>query len=83
MKGARVTVRLPSDLRRKLRAAAERAGTRESDLVRTAVERQLAAEDEVLTAYELAKDAGIIGIVAGITRDLSTNRKYFDGFGES
>jgi hypothetical protein len=79
MKSARVTVRLPSDLRRKLKAA----GTQESDLLRTAVERQLAAEDEALTGFELAKDAGIIGIVAETTRDLSTNRKYFDGFGES
>jgi hypothetical protein len=51
----RITVRLPADLRRKLKDAARRNGTRESDLVRGAVERQLAAEDESLTAYEHAK----------------------------
>ena len=81
MKNDRITVRFPADLRRRLRSAAHRTGTRESDLVRSAVERQLAAEDETLTAYERAKKAGLIGIVRGASRDLSTNPEHFDGFG--
>src|ERR1022692_1456220 len=52
MKDYRITVRFPAELRQRLRSAARRAGTRESDLVRVAVERQLAAEDDALTAYE-------------------------------
>jgi predicted DNA-binding protein len=83
MKDHRITVRLSPETRRRLRAAARRAGTRESDLVRGAVELQLAAEESSLTAYEHAKKAGLIGAVKGTIRDLSTNRKYFDGFGGS
>ena len=81
MKDSRITVRLPFELRRRLKDAARRSGARESDLVRGAVERQLAAEDDALTAYELAKKAGLIGAVRGASRDLSTNPRHFDGFG--
>lgn len=81
MKDYRITVRFPAELRRRLKAAARRSGTRESDLVRTAVERQLSAEEDALTAYEHAKKAGLVGAVQGATRDLSTNRRHFDGFG--
>jgi predicted DNA-binding protein len=83
MKDHRITVRFPAEMRRRLKAAARRRGTRESDLVRGAVERQLAAEEESLTAYEHAKKAGLIGAVQGAARDLSTNPKRFDGFGAS
>ena len=83
MKDHRFTVRFSAELRRRLKAAARRTGTRESDLVRGAVERQLAAEPEGLTAYEHAKNAGLIGAVHAASRDLSTNRRYFDGFGRS
>jgi predicted DNA-binding protein len=81
MKGYRISVRFPAELRQRLKAAARRAGTRESDLVRGAVERQLAAEDEALSAFEHAKKAGLIGAVRGASRDLSTNPRHFDGFG--
>jgi predicted DNA-binding protein len=81
MKDHRITVRLSPETRGRLKAAARRRGTRESDLVRTAVELQLAAEEDSLTAYDHAKKAGLIGAVKGTIRDLSTNPKYFDGFG--
>jgi len=83
MKDHRITVRFPAEMRRRLKAAARRSGTRESDLVRGAVERQLAAEEDSLTAYEHAKKAGLIGAARGAARDLSTNPKHFDGFGGS
>jgi predicted DNA-binding protein len=83
MKDHRITVRFSTEMRRRLKAAARRSGTRESDLVRGAVERQLAADEDSLTAYEHAKKAGLIGAVKGTIRDLSTNPKYFDGFGGS
>ncbi len=83
MKADRITVRFPAELRRRLKDAARRSGTRESDLVRGAVEVRLAAEDDALTAYEHAKKAGLIGIVRGASRDLSTNPRHFDGFGGS
>ena len=83
IKDCRITVRFPAELRRRLKDAARRRGTRESDLVREAVARQLAAEDEALTAYEHAKKAGLIGTVRGASRDLSTNPRHFEGFGGS
>lgn len=83
MKDDRITVRFPAELRQRLKAAAHRSGTRESDLIRGAVERQLAAEEDSLTVYERAKKAGLIGAVRGASRDLSVNPAHFDGFGGS
>ena len=81
MKDQRITVRFSPEMRSRLKAAARRGGTRESQIVRKAVELQLAAEEGSVTAYEHAKKAGLIGAVKGAVRDLSTNPKYFDGFG--
>ncbi len=83
MNDYRITVRLPVELRRRLRDAAHLSGTRESEIVRGAVERHLKAEDDALTAYEHATKAGLVGAVRGADRDLSTNAKYFDGFGKA
>jgi len=83
MKDYRITVRFPGDLRRRLKQAAHSRGTRESDLVRGAVERQLADEDRAVTAYQRAAQAGLIGIVRPARKDLSTNPKHFEGFGGS
>ena len=81
MKQYRITVRISSELRRRLKEAAHRAGVRESEVVRGAVERQLASEGEALSAYEHAKKAGLIGAVRGASPDLSTNVRHFDRFG--
>ncbi len=83
MKDYRITVRFSAELRQRLKAAAHRSGTRESELVRAAVECQLAVENDALTAYQHAKQAGLIGAVRGASRDLSTNPRHFDGFGGS
>jgi len=83
MKDRRVTVRLPAELHRRLRSAVRRSGMRESGFIRAAVERQLAAEDDALTAYERAEKAGLIGSVKGASPDLSINPRHFDGFGGS
>jgi predicted DNA-binding protein len=83
MKEYRITVRFPAELRQRLKDAARRSGARESDIVRRAVEQQLASEDRAVTAYERAKKAGSIGAAKGTAPDLSTNPKYFDGFGTS
>jgi hypothetical protein len=83
MKDHRVSVRFSPEMRLRLQAAARRGGRRESDLVRDAVERQPASEERAPTAYELTKSAGLIGMVKGKIRDLSTNPKHFQGFGRS
>ena len=83
MKDSRLTVRFPAELRNKLKMSARRTGTRESDLVRRAVERQLAAEEPALTPYDIAVKNGLIGVVRNAPADLSTNKAHFDGFGRS
>jgi len=83
MKDSRVTVRFSEDLRQRLKSAAQRNGTRESEIIRKAVEQQFAVEDQKVTAYDHAKSAGLIGAVRGASRDLSTNPKHFDGFGKT
>ena len=81
MKDSRISVRLPAGLRRKLKTVAHRNRIRESDFVRGAVERQLAMEEDALTAYEHAIRARLIGATRRAKRDLSTNPRYFEGFG--
>lgn len=83
MKDSRITLRLPAALRQRLKDVAHRKGTRESEFVRAAVERQLASEDTGPTAYDRLKATGLIGSVRGTKRDLSTNPKYMKGFGRS
>jgi len=83
MKDVRFTVRFSKELRRRIKAAARRGGVRESELVRAAVERQLAADAESATAYERAQKAGLVGAAKGASRDLSTHPRHLEGFGES
>lgn len=83
MKTYRITVRFPAELGQRLKSAAHRSGARQSDLIRGAVERQLADEDDTVTAYEHAKNSGLIGAVQNADRDLSTNPRHLDGFGRS
>ena len=83
MKDYRLTVRFPPELRNRLKMSARRTGTRESDFVRRAVERQLEAEEPALTAYDIAMKNRLIGVVGNAPADLSTNKAHFDGFGRS
>ena len=83
MKDSRITVRFPASLRRRLKEVARRKGARESDIVRGAVESQLAAGEDGSSAHDRAKKAGLIGVVRGASRDVSTNPKHLEGFGNS
>jgi hypothetical protein len=60
-----------------IRKAGRRAGTR----VRAAVKRSLTQTGNATSAYDVLKKAGLIGALKTGPRDLSTNRKRFDGFG--
>jgi metal-responsive CopG/Arc/MetJ family transcriptional regulator len=77
----RITVRIPTNLGKELRRRASLRGRHESELVREALEKYL-TEPAPKTAYDLAKAAGIIGCAKGLPHDLSTNPKYFEGFGK-
>jgi len=79
----RLTVRFTPMLRQRLRAAARKRGVREADYVREAVERTISSDEPGVSAYDLALKSGLIGAVRDAPRDLSTNKGYFEGFGES
>jgi metal-responsive CopG/Arc/MetJ family transcriptional regulator len=81
MASQRITVRIPSPLNIRLRERSRANGQKPSDLVRAALENYLEDRTHTGSAYEAAKAAGIIGCTRGGPKDLSTNRRHFEGFG--
>jgi predicted DNA-binding protein len=81
MTSNRISVRIPQKLTDRLRIRSRAKGATESDLVREALEKYLEGPTESRSAYELAKQAGVIGSIEG-PADLSTNRRYFKDFGK-
>lgn len=77
----RITVRIPETLTARLRDHSRAKGTSESKLVREALENYLGKHSAGRSAYELAEAAGLIGFVSDAPPDLSTNSRYFKGFG--
>jgi hypothetical protein len=62
-------------------------GQPESALVREALETYLGQSAEPRPAYELAEEAGLIGLIGrghkAPAKDRSTARRHFEGFGNS
>ena len=83
MSSQRITVRISESLVRRLKQQAGMKRRPESALVREALENYLAEAPASRSAYDLAREAGLIGCVRRGPSDLSTNRKHFEGFGES
>lgn len=81
MASQRITVRIPAPLSVRLREQSRAKGQSPSDVVRAALEKYLRNEAKPRTAYDAAKAAGIIGCERGGPKDVSTNPKYFEGFG--
>lgn len=81
MKQARLTVRLDVALRDRVRLRAESLGMAESEYVRETLDRDTGKAFEGPSVYDLMKRSGSIGIAKGLPPDLSTNKKYMEGFG--
>ena len=79
----RITIRVPGTLGARLRNRSRVQGQTPSDLVRVALENYLGEESGTGSAYELAEAAGLIGSVHRAPKDLSTNRRHFEGFGSN
>jgi predicted DNA-binding protein len=79
----RITIRISESLVRRLKKHASTKRRPESALVREALEKYLADAPTPSSAYEIARATGLIGCVSRAPSDLSTNRKYFEGFGKS
>jgi hypothetical protein len=82
MASQRITVRVPKTLGTLLRNRSRAKGQTPSDLVRVALETYLGRGEKSRSAYELAEEAGLIGCVRRAPKDLSTNPRFFDGFGK-
>ena len=83
MASDRITVRVPKTLGILIRDCSRAKGQTPSDLVRVALETYLGRAGGSRSAYELAGEAGLIGCAGRAPKDLSTNRRHFDGFGKS
>jgi predicted DNA-binding protein len=83
MSSQRITIRISESLVKRLKKHAGMKGRSESVLVREALENYLGEAPSAGSAYDLAREASLIGCVGGGPSDLSTNRKHFKGFGES
>lgn len=66
----------------RLEAESRVRGTTKSALVRECLEKSLNAPESVgeTTCYDLARD--LAGTLKGLPRDLATNTKYLEGFGQ-
>jgi metal-responsive CopG/Arc/MetJ family transcriptional regulator len=76
-----LTVKVPEDLDLKLAAAAAKRGESKSDLIRTALESIVRANETITpnSCLDLAKD--IVGAVEGPS-DLSYNKEHLKGYGQ-
>ena len=80
MASSRISIRISRDLRHRLEEEASLNGKRESDVVREALEKHLAQAGRE-TCYHLARRLGLVGCLKKAPPDVSTNRRYFEGFG--
>lgn len=79
----RISVRVPDKVARRLKERSRMTGTGESAVVREALEEYLSKNPEQQTAYDIAREAGLIGCAQGAPKDLSTNKRHFKGFGKT
>lgn len=77
-----ISLKLPDDLLADLEREAKARRVSKSALVRESVEATLRRRPRrgAASCYDLARD--LAGAVKGLPRDLATNPKYLDGFGE-
>jgi hypothetical protein len=83
MAGQRITIRVSSVLGAHLRSRSRASGQSPSEIVRAALENYLAHGSRGKSAYDVAKEAGIIGCAKNGPKDLSTNPRHLEGFGKS
>jgi|SRR6185437_3378870 hypothetical protein len=82
MSDKRLSVRITPKLHKLLRKRAKASGKSESEIIRSTLEKELGVEKPQRTLYDVLNDIGFIGSASGSPPDLSTNKKYMEGFGE-
>jgi metal-responsive CopG/Arc/MetJ family transcriptional regulator len=83
MKEYRISIRVEEKLQQLLTKVALSQKKAESEIVREALRSYLEKFSSDETCYDLAHELGIIGTVADLPEDLSSNPDYFEGFGKS
>jgi hypothetical protein len=81
MPSPRISVRLDEATRGRLAAVVRSTGKSESDLVREALDSYLNGTAGGENCLDVARRHRLIGPAKKLPRDLSTNRKHFEGFG--
>lgn len=76
-----VSLKLSDGLARRLAQTARKRGISKSDLVRTAIENHLDRDNTAQHGSCLEAAGDLIGSVGGLA-DLSTNKRYLEGFGK-
>lgn len=77
----RVSARVGLARRKRLANLAKQQGKSESTLLRTALDLLFGHAEPQPSCYDLAKQAEAIGLESDLPPDLSTNKKYLEGFG--
>jgi hypothetical protein len=77
-----ISLKLPDGLLAQLEKESRARRMNKSALVRAALERELSAPrpKKKPSCYDLARD--LAGSIKGLPRDIATNPKYMEGFGE-
>jgi metal-responsive CopG/Arc/MetJ family transcriptional regulator len=81
MASTRLSIRISKSLQKEIKKVVRATKKTESQVVRDAVEAYCHRHKRGLSCYDVAVDAGIIGIADNLPADLSTNPKYMEGFG--
>lgn len=76
-----LSIKVPKELKARLRAAAKSRHTKPSALVREALELVISGAASKLSLYDLSKDL-FENLGRGGARDLSTNRQHLDDLGK-
>lgn len=83
MAADRMTIRMDSKLRKEIKKEASAQGKTATDVIVEVMQAHFRGPCPGESAYDLAKRLGVIGVLKGGPPDLSTNKKYFEGFGKS
>ena len=76
-------LKIPEIMAAELEAKAKRLSKSKSEIVRDALDWDLHApgQPSEISAYDALEAIGVIGCVDDLPPDLSTNRKYMEGYG--
>ena len=78
-----LTLKISETMAAELEAKAKRLSKSKSEIVRSALDKDLhgPGKQSEISAYDALEALGVIGCVEDAPPDLSTNKKYMEGYG--